>query len=241
MEWLFLDQQKFFWAWISSGLLQDLIFEISWLFLPNWINFPAARPPSSEKRENSSISRRGVSITTKGQYLINLGQNRNFYLLCSHFRWLFPDFPDRLFFLLTFPDFPDLMTSLVILLACDFFQSLILDCQSKIKYDYCPQDKFQNCTLIFGWKSVLTDSRSRKTELDGIDSIEDRFSTESIWVRKWTCIYPRERDCHRALIRAAAPRYDKGVVGVRRETWVERRAATQCARRAWAILVHSLE
>ena len=78
---------------------------------PNAIIFFCGSPVELRKKfENSSVSvyRRGVSITTKGQFLMYLGQNRKFYW----FAGVFPDFPDRLFFLLTSPRLSWPVTSL---------------------------------------------------------------------------------------------------------------------------------
>jgi len=60
-----------------------------------------------KKFENTSVSvyRRGVSITTKGQFIIYFGQNNFFYWLCRRFLWHFLTFlTDYSFtdFLLTF-------------------------------------------------------------------------------------------------------------------------------------------
>jgi len=74
--------------------------EFSW---PNAIIFSALRPSSTEKKfENTSVSvyLRGVSITTKGQFLmyLHLGRYRKFYWLCRRFPWLLLTFLTDNFF-----------------------------------------------------------------------------------------------------------------------------------------------
>jgi len=77
-----------------------------WLFLTKFDKFFRGPPVELRKKfENTSVSvyrRCGVSITTKGQFLIYLGQNRKFYWFCRRFPRLFLTFHTDYFFLLTF-------------------------------------------------------------------------------------------------------------------------------------------
>ena len=102
---------------LFTGLSQDLTSEIHWLFQTKFgIFFCGSLVELRKKFANTRVSvyQRGVSITTKWQLVIYIGQNRKIYWLCRRFPWLILTFlTDNFFneFFLTFltcdiPDFP---------------------------------------------------------------------------------------------------------------------------------------
>jgi len=137
---------------ITTRLSQDLIFEISLLFPGQIRSFFFCGPPADLWKvfENTSVSiyRRGVLITTEGQLLIYLGQNRKFHWLCTHFHWLF----------LTNVYFTDLYLTF---LTCDIPDyKLLYNDASEIR----TWDKVLHLTIIFlvFFFSFCIDNQSRK-------------------------------------------------------------------------------